>query len=225
MAGHIQSVLRMYPLGISGSHSGVYLKCTQHLITGHIGVTCCLCSQCIHNVPSGYLGPCPQCEQLQETLRPLYVSPSVCVTLLNPCSAPDSGATNGRGGIVSLTSTRAGNPLLKVWQMPTSVGNIQMILGSFQMKHNVHPHNPHNPRPPQVTSSPSPLLSPAVILLHPGYLVLHTATCRLVALLSQPLLRLTLRSRSLISTLCQHQSRFHAWRIRLPHQPLLAWDM
>ena len=62
MAGHIQNVLRMYPLGISGSHSGVYLKCTQHLITGHIGVTCCLCSQCFHNVPSGYLGPCPQCH-------------------------------------------------------------------------------------------------------------------------------------------------------------------
>jgi len=61
MAGHIQNVLRMYPLDISGSHSRVYLKCTQHLITGHIGVTCCLCSQCVHNVPSGYLGPCPQC--------------------------------------------------------------------------------------------------------------------------------------------------------------------
>ena len=80
MAGHIQNVLRMYPLGISGSHSGVYLKCTQHLITGHIGVTCCLCSQYFHNVPSGYLGPCPQCEgtnivlfnmmRLTEPLRP-----------------------------------------------------------------------------------------------------------------------------------------------------------
>ena len=64
MAGHIQNVLRMYPLGISRSHSGVHLKCTQHLITGHIGVTCCLCSQCVHNVPSGYLGPCPQCKQV-----------------------------------------------------------------------------------------------------------------------------------------------------------------
>jgi len=61
MAGHIQNVLRMYPLGILGSHNRIYLKCTQHLITGHIGVTCCLSSQCVHNVPSGYLGPCPQC--------------------------------------------------------------------------------------------------------------------------------------------------------------------
>ena len=63
MAGYIQNVLRMYSLGISGLHSGVHLKCTQHLITGHIGVTCCLCSQCFHNVPSGYLGPCPQCDK------------------------------------------------------------------------------------------------------------------------------------------------------------------
>ena len=87
-------------------------------------------------------------EQLQETLRPLYVSLSVCVALLNPCSAPGSGMMNGRGGIVSLASTRAGNPLLTPWQMPTSVGSIQTILGSFQMKHDVHPHNPHNPCPP-----------------------------------------------------------------------------
>ena len=40
MAGDIQNVLSMYPLGISGSHNRVYLKCTQDLITGHIGVTC-----------------------------------------------------------------------------------------------------------------------------------------------------------------------------------------
>jgi len=62
MTGHIQNILSMCPLGISGSHSRVYLKCTQHLITGHIGVTCWLCSQCFHHVPSGYLGPCPQCH-------------------------------------------------------------------------------------------------------------------------------------------------------------------
>ena len=29
--------------------------------SGHIGVTCCLCSQCVHNVSTGYMGPCPQC--------------------------------------------------------------------------------------------------------------------------------------------------------------------
>ena len=28
------------PLGISESYNRVYLQCTQHLITGHIGVTC-----------------------------------------------------------------------------------------------------------------------------------------------------------------------------------------
>ena len=70
MAGHIQNVLRMYPLGILGSHNRIYLKCTQHLITGHIGVTCCLCSQSVHNVPSGYLGPCPQCDH--EAVRDSY---------------------------------------------------------------------------------------------------------------------------------------------------------
>ena len=62
MAGHIQNVLSIYPLGISGSHNRVYSKCTQHLITGHIGVTCWLRSQYFHHVPSGYLGPCPQCN-------------------------------------------------------------------------------------------------------------------------------------------------------------------
>ena len=75
MAGHIQNVLSMCPLGISGSHNRVYLKCTQHLITGHIGVTCWLWSQCFHHVPSGYLGPCPQCEYILNVpshLTPMY---------------------------------------------------------------------------------------------------------------------------------------------------------
>ena len=70
MAGHIQNVLSMCPLGISGSHNRVYLKCTQHLITGYIGVTCWLWSQCFHHVPSGYLGPCPQCEQRAKIRLP-----------------------------------------------------------------------------------------------------------------------------------------------------------
>ena len=68
MAGHIQNVLSMCPLGISESHNRVYSKYTQHLITGHIGVICWLCSQCFHHVPSGYLGPCPQCH-LQTLLH------------------------------------------------------------------------------------------------------------------------------------------------------------
>ena len=76
MAGHIQNVFRMYPLGILGSHNRVYSKCTQHLITGHIGVTCCLCSQCVHNVPSGYLGPCPQCHYCRLPRDSLPKTPS-----------------------------------------------------------------------------------------------------------------------------------------------------
>jgi len=40
MAGHIENILNMYPLGILGSHGRVYSKYTQHLITGHIRVTC-----------------------------------------------------------------------------------------------------------------------------------------------------------------------------------------
>jgi hypothetical protein len=31
-------------------------------------ITCCLCSQCVHHVPTGYLGPCPQCHA-QEKVR------------------------------------------------------------------------------------------------------------------------------------------------------------
>ena len=68
MAGDIQNVLSMCLLGISGSHNRVYLKCTQHLITGHIGVTCWLWSQCFHHVSSGYLGPCPQWERDLSTI-------------------------------------------------------------------------------------------------------------------------------------------------------------
>ena len=75
MAGHIQNVLRMYPLGISGLHNRVYLKCTQHLITGHIGVKCWLWSQCFYHVPSGYLGPCPRWVQnLRGAFVPIEVA-------------------------------------------------------------------------------------------------------------------------------------------------------
>ena len=74
MAGDIQNVLNMCPLGISGSHNRVYLKCTQHLITGHIGVTCWLWSQCFHYVPSGYLGPCPQWDSSLEQIWKANVS-------------------------------------------------------------------------------------------------------------------------------------------------------
>jgi len=66
---------QMYPacsgLGKLESHGRGHLKCTQPIPTGHIGVTCCLYSQCIQHVPGGYLGPCPQCQQ---ALRPHVVS-------------------------------------------------------------------------------------------------------------------------------------------------------
>ena len=36
------------------------------MTTGCIGFTCCLCSQCVHNVSTGYMGPCPQCHNLRQ---------------------------------------------------------------------------------------------------------------------------------------------------------------
>jgi len=81
MVGHIQNVLSLCPLGISGSHSRVYSKCTQHLTTGHIGVTCWLCPQCFHHVPSGYLGPCPQCVKT-TTVSDHFRSPNLCSWLM-----------------------------------------------------------------------------------------------------------------------------------------------
>ena len=85
----------MYPLGILGSHNRVYSKCTQHLITGHIGVTCCLCSQCVHNVLTGYLGPCPQCGSdrfCPKAIFPVQVGKSI----RQPISALDSHVLVGR---------------------------------------------------------------------------------------------------------------------------------
>ena len=73
----IENVLKICPLGTLGSHNGAHLKCTQILITGHIGITCCLYSQCVHNVPSGYFGPCPQWEGvlLNQRLRDAWDLP------------------------------------------------------------------------------------------------------------------------------------------------------
>jgi hypothetical protein len=36
-------------------------------------ITCCLCSQCVHHVPTGYLGPRPQCEELEQSVRELLL--------------------------------------------------------------------------------------------------------------------------------------------------------
>jgi len=66
----------MYPacssLGKLESHGRGHLKCTKPIPTGHIGVTCCLYSQCIQYVPGGYLGPCPQCYGLDVRNAYLY---------------------------------------------------------------------------------------------------------------------------------------------------------
>jgi len=59
---NIQNVFNIWPSGALGSHGWAHSKCVQHLITGHIGDTCCLCSQCVQHVPTGYFGPCPQCH-------------------------------------------------------------------------------------------------------------------------------------------------------------------
>jgi len=62
----------MYPacsgLGKLESHGRGHLKCIQSIPTGHIGVTCCLYSQCIQHVSGGYLDPCPQCQQFDLTV-------------------------------------------------------------------------------------------------------------------------------------------------------------
>ena len=40
---------------------GEHSKCINLLITGYIVVKCYLSPQCTHHVPTGYMGPCPQC--------------------------------------------------------------------------------------------------------------------------------------------------------------------
>ena len=45
-------------------HSGSkHSECAQFLITGYIVINCCLSPQCTHHVPTGYMGPCPQCHR------------------------------------------------------------------------------------------------------------------------------------------------------------------
>ena len=44
------------------NHCREYSKCIQFLIAGYIVVKCCLPPQCTHHVSTGYMGPCPQCE-------------------------------------------------------------------------------------------------------------------------------------------------------------------
>jgi len=77
---------QMYPacssLGKLESHGRGHLKCTQPIPTGHIGVTCCLYSQCIQHVPGGYLGPCPQCHDFHR-FPPFSFSKSQAPTLVH----------------------------------------------------------------------------------------------------------------------------------------------
>ena len=76
---------RSIKLGTLRSHDWVHSKSDQHFsqeqiktefmgtfsinptfAPGHIGVTCCLYSQCIQHVPGGYFGPCPQCHHVPQ---------------------------------------------------------------------------------------------------------------------------------------------------------------
>ena len=65
-AGQIVATVVVQILNKFGAHIlatlGVNFECDQNVPTGCIGAICCLCSQCVHNVSTGYMGPCPQCE-------------------------------------------------------------------------------------------------------------------------------------------------------------------
>jgi len=64
MTGYIPKAINIFPRSKLKPHLWVHFQLTQLLPTGHIGVTCCLYSQCIQHVPGGYFGPCPQCLRL-----------------------------------------------------------------------------------------------------------------------------------------------------------------
>jgi hypothetical protein len=61
-------------------------------------------------------------EALQESLRPLYVLSYIPDFLLILFLVLGSGAMSEPGDTVSLNFTRARDPSLMAWQMPTSVG-------------------------------------------------------------------------------------------------------
>ena len=65
-AGQIVATVVVQILNKFGTHILATLvgkfDCDQNVPTGCIGATCCLCSQCVHNVSTGYIGPCPQCQ-------------------------------------------------------------------------------------------------------------------------------------------------------------------
>ena len=112
MTGNIQNVLNIWPLGIFWSHNRAYLKYIQHLITGHILVICCLFSQCVQHVSTGYLGPCPQCVGDPPSDGPHLCQPVWLLTSCPPLLSLISSLTNtlpvwlgtsGRRAVVGLT--------------------------------------------------------------------------------------------------------------------------
>src|SRR5882757_1409992 len=83
----------MYPIDDHRAHGGCmgskYFECTQFLIAGHIVITYCLCFQCVQHVPTGYLGPCPQCLSLgsDSTISPIF-SPNIITSMLSTVNNP-----------------------------------------------------------------------------------------------------------------------------------------
>ena len=65
------------------------LKYTQHLITGNIGITCCLCSQYVYNVSSGYV------SSVRDTFLPppcpATVREEIAMAEINELQLPDYG--------------------------------------------------------------------------------------------------------------------------------------
>lgn len=106
-------------------------------------------------------------EEIQDSLRPLYVLLGTPAVLLTLRLVLGSDVMNGPGGTASLTSTGAGSLSSMEWWMPTSVGSIRMtfIRTSLRLilaKHKVHPRphpNPYNPHSPRVIRQLQPPLS------------------------------------------------------------------
>jgi len=95
-------------------------------------------------------------EELQESLRPLYVLSCMNATPLTIYLVLGSGAMSGPGSTASLTSTGTGSPSSMAWRTLTFVGNtptmlvqttlIPTTLRLVRRKHKIPPH-PHDQLP------------------------------------------------------------------------------
>jgi hypothetical protein len=72
------------------------------LITGHMLITCCLCSQCVHHVPTGYLGPRPQCLPLALVVAPRANLPRFRLDIPGP---PTSSSSPNRALFLPISSS------------------------------------------------------------------------------------------------------------------------